>query len=911
MAYPERSIVTVLVVDAVSSTDRIAGVDPDDAQRMVDDVLAHIRNAVETAGGLLVSFAGDGGVAVFGWPDSLEDHADRACEAAWNIQHQTVDGVPVLDPSNNIVQFRVGVHSGLVGLRHLELERGSQLDLVGGTVHLAARLEKAAKPGEILISAETRELCRSVFQQRERADLPILEEIGSRVVEVQSSPVRRDSGNRLPSYTHKMVGRIAQREEIYKMLFEAADPGTSIAIVGEPGIGKSRLASAIVEDARNQEAVDQVLIFRGDIQRRSSPFALLRTLILNALQLGEAASHETISEAFNEAGIKDIAPLLPGIFMFWQGDPSERGTKTDLSIKQTAQMLIDALFHLVKDRATLLLVEDLHLVDPESLVCLELMKSRPPQQKISVLVTGRPEAAYDARQVADTVFRLDPLPREDMRKLAEELWSERVPPKQYLDTALEQADGIPFVLEQFACALETDRIDTDPTVPQSVQSLIHARINRLPSHVKYCAQGLSILGEEVELGFAQQVLDLDETQLREALTELEKLAITHPANSTFVRFRHNIIASACAITVPRSRRVEIHRAAIGSIKDSFSDLGGQYERLAFHAEEAGDDEAALEFLYFACSRASKSAAGKSLLLNFERALRCVDRLGEKAEPTFVKLVQMVCAPLLQHGEFSQMRNHLARAMEFARKYGDQNRICAALCQLGTVHWFDGRYLDGIELAEQALVIAQDIDSLPHRYSAQHLLSVLHHGIGDLERAIELQDELCTVLSGDLETARLGSAGIPAATSRAFMGWFLTEVGRFEESHEYVMASLDISRRCGSSYSEGIALHAVGRNHLMAGRNEEAIEYLEAAHSLVEQYGYDAPKPHVTGLLASAMARGNRADEALELAEDCFDKALHLRTGRMELFYLYSGYAEALFRSGAVERSFPAVDQAIE
>ncbi|MCP4315472.1 MAG: hypothetical protein GY789_05470 [Hyphomicrobiales bacterium] len=122
--------------------------------------------------------------------------------------------------------------------------------------------------------------------------------------------------------------------------------------------------------------------------------------------------------------------------------------------------------------------------------------------------------------------------------------------------------------------------------------MIHARINRLPGETKYCAQGLSILGEEVKLEFARKVLGMELSELKNALVELEKLAITNPASGQTVRFRHAIIAEACSITVPRARRVDVHSAAIDTIKSTYSDLGGQYERLAFHAEAAGDDEAA-------------------------------------------------------------------------------------------------------------------------------------------------------------------------------------------------------------------------------------------------------------------------------------------------------------------------------
>jgi class 3 adenylate cyclase len=160
-AASERSIITVLSVDMVDSTPHIAACDPDDAQAFLDLWFDHVSGAVARAGGLLVNFGGDGGLAVFGWPSPLEDHADRACAAAWDIQHSEAVGV---GPDEKPVKFRVGVHSGLVGLRQLRREGRPRFDTVGATVNIAAKLQQSAPSGSILVSAEAAKLCRSQLE---------------------------------------------------------------------------------------------------------------------------------------------------------------------------------------------------------------------------------------------------------------------------------------------------------------------------------------------------------------------------------------------------------------------------------------------------------------------------------------------------------------------------------------------------------------------------------------------------------------------------------------------------------------------------------------------------------------------------------------------------------------------------
>ena len=136
-------------------TGHIAGEDPDDAQELLDKIYLHLNGAVKRAGGMFVNFSGDGGIAVFGWPDFLEDHADRACEAAWLIQQPALEDQPIRDARRHPIRFRVGIHSGLIGLRRMDMDIGARLDPVGGTVHIAAALQKTAGPDGALVSSKT------------------------------------------------------------------------------------------------------------------------------------------------------------------------------------------------------------------------------------------------------------------------------------------------------------------------------------------------------------------------------------------------------------------------------------------------------------------------------------------------------------------------------------------------------------------------------------------------------------------------------------------------------------------------------------------------------------------------------------------------------------------------------------
>src|SRR5882757_6540350 len=454
----ERSIVTVLAVDTVNSTGHIAGDDPDDAQELLDRIFEHLDGTIRRAGGLMVNYSGDGGIAVFGWPASMEDHADHACEAAWQIQHPGVESARIRDILDRPIHFRVGVHSGLVGLRRMDMQAGSRLDPVGGTVHIAAALQKIAPPDSIFVSSKTVELCRSVLELTPLEDVAILKQIHARAYSLSGpprAPGDGDGGSR--NYRTPLVGRQRERKSLRQALARQEPGSRAIAVIGEPGIGKSRLAAAAIEDAQQSSML--VLIFRGDSQRRTTPYSAVRSLILAASSLSETATDDDVIGSLAAAGIEHLedGPLGTVLLAKPRGKEANSGQPTQTHV---ARALVEALAKLTAGTPTLVVIEDLHLLDLESIYCLRLMGENTTSGPCTLLVTGRPESLAEARDIATTVLRLNPLPRSEMRELAHHLWPPGTPPPTILEKVVDRADGVPFVLEQIVLSIEDARSET-------------------------------------------------------------------------------------------------------------------------------------------------------------------------------------------------------------------------------------------------------------------------------------------------------------------------------------------------------------------------------------------------------------------------------------------------------------------
>ncbi|MGO4832099.1 AAA family ATPase, partial [Rhizobiaceae sp. 2RAB30] len=555
----------------------------------------------------------------------------------------------------------------------------------------------------------------------------------------------------LRSYHGPLIGRGNEREVLREALSQPVVGKRAVGIIGEPGIGKSRLAVAAIEDAHASGM--SVLVFLCDSRKRTTPYAAIRSLILSALSLGETASDAEISAALGKPGADTVDGVLGTVLFFGRSDGADHIGR--LTPTQVARILVETLMKILTSRPpALIVVEDIQQLDLESMNCLTLLAKA--SAACSLLLTGRSEASPEMEHLVGTLLRLDTLPREDMKELARWLWPGTEPPASLLERAIDRADGIPFVLEQIILSLGNDGNDDGRLLPESVESVIHARLNRLSPAAKFSAQAMGLLGEEVETDLALHTLGLDAETFRSARSELERLEIIHPATEASIRFRHAIVAEACSEMLPGMRRKEIHRAALEAITSRHPDLGPYYERLAFHAEGAQEDDKALEYLWSAALRARRSSASGSLYLIFERAMRCIQRIGEPAEPRFVDFTLMVFAQMLQIGEFTKMTAYLPRTMELAEKQGRPDKVCAALCHMAMVCWFEGRYAEALRHGETALTMARAQMHLPLIFASQLMVANALHGTGAVERAIALLGELCEMLTGDLRTARLGA-----------------------------------------------------------------------------------------------------------------------------------------------------------
>jgi class 3 adenylate cyclase/pimeloyl-ACP methyl ester carboxylesterase len=607
----ERKHVTVLFADLKGSLQLLADRDPEEARAILDPVLERMMEAVHRYEGTVNQVMGDGIMALFGAPIAHEDHAVRACYAALHMQDLIAAyGAEVRRAQGVPIQVRVGLNSGEVVVRSISSDLRVDYSAVGQTTHLAARMEQLATPGAILLSPDTLQLAEGYVR---------VEPLGPMSIRGLAQPVevyeltgatatRSRLGAAVARGLTRFVGRDAEMETLHRALEQAGTGhGQIVAIVGEPGVGKSRLVYELVHSHRSHGWL--VLESSSVSYGRAAPYLPVSDLLKGYFQVEDRDSRQTVREKVTgklltlDEHLKDtIAPIaflldaLPDDDPFRSLEPPQRRGRTVEAVKQVLLRESDR-------QPVLIIFEDLHWIDAESEGVLDAVVESLPASRALALVNYRPE--YQDRWGAKTYYlrlRLDALPPADADQLLDALVG--------VDPALgalravlkERTEGNPFFLEECVRALaETGVLRGQPgayrlegslsafQVPATVQPLLAARMDRLPADGKRLLQSAAVIGPEVSLELLRGTVDLPEEQLQRELGHLLRAEFLYEARlfpEPAYAFKHALTRQVAYGTLLHERRRRLHRRVgelieqrqAGRLAPLAETLGGHFEQ---------------------------------------------------------------------------------------------------------------------------------------------------------------------------------------------------------------------------------------------------------------------------------------------------------------------------------------------
>jgi class 3 adenylate cyclase len=540
----ERKQVTVLFADLKGSMELLADRDPEDARKLLDPVLERMMNAVHRYEGTVNQVMGDGIMALFGAPLAHEDHAVRACYAALRMQETVKQYAEEVHRTQGIpLQIRVGLNSGEVVVRSIGSDLHMDYTAVGQTTHLAARMEQAAMPGAILISPETLSLAEGYVMVKSLGPIPIrglpapvevFEVVGAATVRsrLQAAAARGLT---------RFVGRVAEINELRQALERAkTGHGQLVAVVGEPGVGKSRLFWEFTHSHRTQGwlIVESSSVSYG----KATAFLPLVDLLRTYFQIEGRDEARKIREKVTGKLLsldRTLAPFLPALL--WLLDiPVEDPQWQRLDPPQRRQQTLDGIKRLLlresQVQPLLVLFEDLHWIDEETQALLDSLVESLPTARLLLLVNYRPE--YQHAWGDKTYYRqlrIDPLPPESVDELLEVLVGRDAGLAPLKRLLVERTEGNPFFLEESIRALvETKALVGERgayrlakmaqtlQIPATAQAILAARIDRLSPEDKRLLQAASVLGKDVPFALLPAVAEGSEEELRSCLSHFKR-----------------------------------------------------------------------------------------------------------------------------------------------------------------------------------------------------------------------------------------------------------------------------------------------------------------------------------------------------------------------------------------------------
>ena len=687
---PERRQLTIMFADMVGSTALGTRLDPEDLRTVIASYHGAVTGLVASFDGFVARYMGDGVLIYFGYPRAHEDDAERAIRAGLAIVEKVAAMNTIAGPAGTL-RTRIGIASGLVVVGDL-IGSGASLELaaVGDTPNLAARLQAVADPGTVVISEATRGLTGDLFEYRE---LPMARLKGRRKSERMFEVLCESTiESRFEALHHDQLSLVGRAEELQLLQrrWEQAKIGEGrvVLVVGDPGIGKSRLIAELehlvattphqrlrfVCSPHHRETPLHPVIRQMEraagFQRTDTPAAKLQKLTAQ-LELGPDT---------DEAAL--VADLLgiphPGKDLVGRMAPQRRKAMTLATVVRKIEAL-------ARQTPVLGTFEDLHWADPSTLELLELLMRALAQLPIVLVITARPEVnpAWVSRSYVTVLF-LGELDHKWAISLVRQVAGVQELPDSVIDRIVAHADGVPLFLEELTkTVLQQQEPDAErrlplkslsaDVVPISLHASLMARLDRLPIG-KEAAQIGAVIGREFSFESLVALSQIPSERLAHALDELVDAGIVlahgKPPTATY-SFKHALVQDAAYASLLHDRRRTIHLRLAETLEHD----GTEPQLVAWHFAEGGEPDKSSIYYLKAAELATGRYAIAEIVGHLRNGLRQIAKLAELPEKHRRELV-------LQVGLGRALIDHQGSGNEAVRETFERAReLCLALDEL--------------------------------------------------------------------------------------------------------------------------------------------------------------------------------------------------------------------------------------
>jgi class 3 adenylate cyclase/tetratricopeptide (TPR) repeat protein len=851
----ERKVVTVLFADLRGSLELLVDHDPEDARALLDPVLERMIEAVHRYEGTVNKILGDGVMAIFGAPLAHEDHALRACYAALRMQKAVDAYAEELRRRQGVpVQIRVGLNSGEVVVGTVGSDFSVEYTAVGPNTHLAARMEQIAQPGTTLITAATLRLVEGLVEVKPLGPVPVkgLAE-PMEVFELTGvGPTRSRLHVAAARGLAPMIGRDAERRRL-DAIMEAAGQGrgAAVALVGEAGVGKSRLAREGAQALRGAGwlVLEGAAVSYGQGTPLSPVIEILRAYFV--IEPGDDAARVREKVTAKVLGLDGaLATSLPALLALLDAAGADAGWEA-LDPGERRQRTLDALRRICvresRVQPLLVVLEDLHWVDSETHALLSHLLDGVPSVRAAMLLTYRPEFLERWAGHPNCVeITLGPLESMSAQALGHALLGRGPDVAATKSLLVERTGGNPFFLEESVRSLvevgvlagepgayRLARPLPDVPIPLTIHAVLAARIDRLDPEDKWILQCAAVVGPTVTQAILEAIVQLPEPELRQRLWRLERAGFLHEMNlfpEPEWTFRHGLTCEVAYQGLLHERRRALHTAVADAIEARYADQANPpVERLALHAFHGEQWERALRYLRQAGTKAAARSAYREAAVHFRQAEAAIKHLPVTAETRRqrVDLALDRRNALFIAGELPEMVEPLRIAVANAEELGDDVRRGQVAAVLTNSRWAVGEFDGAVEAGFDTLAIADKLDDPALRAVGNQYLGQAYHALGDYDSAVVHLRRAVESLRGDLARRRVGMPSPPAVFSRSWLVWCLGERGEFAEARQAARELVEIAEASGQLYSVAQAQFSQGILSYFTGDLDESAAVLES------------------------------------------------------------------------------------
>ena len=936
----ERKQVTVLFADLKGSMELLADRDPEEARKILDPVLERMMDAVHRYEGTVNQVLGDGIMALFGAPLACEDHAVRACYAALRMQDTVKHYAEGVRRAEGIaLQIRVGLNSGEVVVRSIRSDLHMDYTAVGQTTHVAARMEQMALPGSILLSAETLRLAEGYVEVRALGPLPVKGlEAPLEVYELtRAATVRSRFQAAAARGLSRFVGRESELVQLRQALERArAGHGQIVAVVGEPGVGKSRL---YWEFSHSHRAQGWLVLESGSVSYgKATNYLPVIELLRAYFAVEQADDPRKIREKVTGKLLSLDRQLEPCVTpILWLLDvPIEDESWNRLDPPQRRQRILDGvkgvLLRESRVQPLMVVFEDLHWIDSETQALLESLVESLPTARLLLLVNYRPE--YGHGWGSKTYYRqlqIDPLAPDSAEALLDALLGNDAALAPLKRLVIKRTEGNPFFIEETVRSLleagvlagergayRLTRVVQGLQVPATAQAMLAARIDRLDPEDKRLLQAAAVIGTDVPFELLQAVADEPEDQqLRRGLAQLQATEFLYETRlfpDLEYTFRHALTHEVTYSGLLQERKKTLHAKVVEAIERVHGDrLAEHAEALARHALRGEVWEKAVDYLREAGAKAHARGAFQEALDLFEQALEVIPRLPT----TSANLRRAIDVrldfhlPLFVLAQVPRLIQLHQEAEQLARQVDDPGRLGRVSIRMGAYSWMNAQYARAIEYAGQALHIAAATRDPELRILATYILGLGHQARGEYLTAI---DVLMGYLEGpDVELAkrRLGLAsGSPYVLGCHRLVRCLSTLGEFERALRYADYVVQAAEAADDPPTQAWAYTGLAFPMLAKGEFAQALPWLERAVQLCETKRVLLCLPAAYVNAGLALAWLNRPIEGLSHLERGVT-ASESMGAKFDLSLSYLAWAEGLLLAGNMQDAKRTADRALE